>query len=67
MKKIVIISAIVFAVLCVLVVAGILWDNYSNNKEAEQRKADASFYAEQNAKINEANRSREEYDKSVGR
>lgn len=67
MKKIVISVIAVLAILGIAITIGIVWDRVAANKEAEQRKADAGFYAEQKAKIDESNRQQVEYNRSVGR
>ena len=67
MKKIVIGIAVVVAILGIAITIGIVWDKVAANKEAEQRKADAGFYAEQKAKTDEANQKQAEYNRSVGR
>lgn len=69
MKKKTIVGVLIGAIvlLGVAITIGIIWDKVAANKEAEQRKADAGFYAEQKAKADEANKRHVEYNRSVGR
>lgn len=67
MKKVIVILAALFITIGIVVVIGVMWERTDAQKEAEQLKSDARFYAEQKAKTDEANKKQAEYNKSVGR